>query len=291
MGPRKDAMTLPNGDTTPDAGAGAPAGGTPPVNDNGGAGTPPATPPDAGAGAPGDGTTPPDDGQGGNGTTPPVDRLKALAEKKGWDVAKASDLLIDSYTQLESKLGNFKEIERRAAQAADFQKKAEMWDRAQRYLDTLGTDGKPDLTKMSVQDLAGLWRDGRIGLADVPAERQYAVQQFVSDGERVAQQASAAQATKLVEDNPWLKESPEMVELVATKIEQGVNPAEAVEIVHRVVLAAEKKAEERRKADVERLKNGNLERGGSPTPTKPNIQINSVADAFRAAKAELGTTE
>lgn len=287
MGPRKEAMTLPNGDITPDAGAGSPAGGTPPTDDNGGAGTPSATPPDAGAGAP-PADNPAEPGQGKDGADAPVDALIALATKKGWSPEEAQAKLIESYTSLESKLGNWKDVEMKAKQAADFQKKAEMWDRAQRYLDTLGTDGKPDLSKMSTQDLAGLWQDGRIGLNDVPAEKQYAVQQFVNDQARVAEQATAQQAQDIVKNNPWLAESPEMVELVATKIEAGVDPAEAVEAVHRVVLAAEKRAEERRKADVARLKNGNLERGGAPGTTKPNIEIKSVADAFRAAKAELG---
>ena len=152
----------------------------------------------------------------------------------------------------------------------------------------MGTDGKPDLTKLSTKDLAGLWQDGRIGLNDVPPQQQYAVQQFVNDQSRVADQASAQQAQDIVKNNPWIADSPEAIEMVATKIEQGTDPAEAVEMVHRIVLGAEKRAEERRKADVERLKKGDLERGGTPAVTKPQAKISSVRDAFEAAKAESG---
>jgi len=231
-------------------------------------------------------TTPPDNGQGQPSDTTTDDPIVAIATKKGWDPKQATTLLAKSYTELESKLGNYKEIEKRASLYEEAKKKAELWDSAQRYIESQGADGQPDLSKMAVSDLAALWENGQIGLADMPADKQFEVQRYVSASQSAAEGAVTNQASQLIKDNPELND-PEVLELVATKIESGVEPNEAIAMVKRVMQKAEKSAELRLKKDTEMIRNGNLEAGGSPARTTPKNEIKSVADAFRAAKAEM----
>ena len=265
-----------------------------PTDGGGAAVTPASVAPESGSQPSSQPAVPDQGGQGENGEATPVNRLHELARKKGWDVEKAGDLIVDSYTQLESKLGNWKTVEQQAQQFAqiqgtlpDLQKKAEAWDAAQRYLESVGDDGKPDLSRMSVQDLASLWQNGQIGLADVPPQLQYQVQQHVVAAEKASEQMVQQQATQLVDQYPVLRD-PYVADLVATKIEAGVDPHAAIKQVQAMLSNAEKQFQERQKQDNERIRNGNLESPGSPAPTRPSVKISTVGDAFRAAKAELG---
>lgn len=265
-------------ETTPTPGEGEVINvGTPPTD------TPPQdTPP-----------TPPDNGQGNGGeATPPAvdDPILTLATKKGWDPSQAPGLLAKSYVELESKLGNWKETEKRAQLYEEARSKAEMWDRAQEYLNSAGEDGTPDLSKMSVEQLAQLWQMGQIGLADMPANKQYLVQSYISSSTIASDKEVTRQAEALAQKYPILT-NPKVAEIVATRIEAGTDPETAVQDVMALMSEAEKKADERYKANTQRIKNGNLETSGSPAATTPNIKIRNVGDAFRAAQAEINAAK
>lgn len=232
-------------------------------------------------------TIEPEEGQAEVDSAIPVDDpIVALATKKGWDVKQAPALLAKSYIELESKLGNYKEVEKRAALYEEARQKAELWDSAQRYIETQGEDGTPDLSKLSTQDLASLWENGQVGLADMPADKQFEVQRFVNAKISAQDNAVTQQAQQIFENNPILKD-PTVLELVATRIENGIDPDQAISEVKTIMQKAEKSVEERFKKDTEMIRNGNLESSGSPASTVPKIEIKSVADAFRAAKAEM----
>jgi hypothetical protein len=233
-------------------------------------------------------TPPEDEGQEKPGDSITDDPIVALATKKGWDPKQAPTLLAKAYTELESKLGNYKDVEKRASLYEAAQKKAELWDAAQRYIESQDADGAPDLSKMSTEDLASLWENGQIGLADMPADKQFAVQRYVNSSQTAADSAVTSQAAQLVKDNPILND-PEVLELVATKIENGVESGEAIRLVKSIMQKGEKTAEERLKKDTEMIKNGNLEAGGSPARTTPQPKITTVREAFLAAKAEIAS--
>jgi len=267
--------------------------------------TPVEAPADGGAiaptGAPANtGGDAPKDGQGKDGGATPVNPLLDLATKKGWAPETASEQLLKSYTELESKLGNYKQVQDAALKykeisstLPDLQQKALAWDAAQKYINSVDeTTGKPDLTRLETKDLASLWQSGQIGLNDIPAERQYEVQSHVTNMANATDRALSEQAQSILTSNPWLNENPDAVEFIATKIEQGVEPGKAIEQVKNIMKNAENKAlaksEEKRKADLELARNGSLESGSSPSGTRPSVEIKNVRDAFNAAKAELG---
>jgi len=246
------------------------------------AGTPPTTTPE---------TTPtnPDAGQGEGGEatpTPVEDPILTLATKKGWDPKEAPALLAKSYAELESKLGNWKETESRASRYDQARQKAEMWDRAQEYLNTAGEDGTPDLSKMGVEQLASLWKMGQVGLADMPADKQYLVQSYINSTSVAADKEITRQAETLATKYPIIKD-PRVAEMVASRIEGGTDPDTAIQDVMTLMQEAEKKAEERIKQNTQRIKNGDLETSGSPAMTKPHMKIRNVRDAFKAAQAEM----
>lgn len=262
-----------NPDETPAPGAGE-------VNND--AGTSQTTPAETTPKAPVDGQ-----GNGGEATPPAVDDpILTLATKKGWDPKQAPGLLAKSYVELESKLGNWRETEKRAQSYEAARHKAEMWDRAQEYLDTTGADGTPDLSKMGVEKLAQLWQMGQIGLADMPADKQYLVQSYLNSSSVAADRAVTQQAESLAQKYPILRD-PRVAEVVASRIDAGAEPESAIREVMAIMQEAEKKAELRFKENTRRIKNGNLENSGSPAATKPHMKIRNVRDAFMAAKAEM----
>lgn len=216
------------------------------------------------------------------------ERWNGFIQKKGWKPEMAHQQLLDSYEHLESKLGNFSEVS----------EKAQMWDAAQKHLEELELKGQIDagqfdFTKAPVDQLAELWKNGKVNLADLPANRQYEVQKHViaqeqaaKEQERVQEEQYRTQAQQLVEKYPLLK-NPDISNIVASYIEGGMEPDQAVAKVQSLLGGAERKGEERIKKDIEMVKQGNLERTTSAAPTKPKRVINSVRDAFLAAKDEL----
>jgi len=227
--------------------------------------------------------------------------------EKGWKKEEATDQLLKSYQDLESKLGNWKEVEQRAKEYEELktayeqaQEKAAAWDRAQAYLNNLEMAGKlqkgqVDLSKLPTQQLAQLWQTGRIGISDLPKERQFEVQRFVQNQELAMDRQMEDTAKKLAEKFPILK-NPQWAEIAATQIERGMRnpktgkeltPEEIIAQIDKEIKQAEKRGEERIKKDTEELKKGNLERPGSAVRTTPNRKIKSVYDAFKAAKSEI----
>lgn len=236
------------------------------------------------------------------------ERLSEFYAKKGWDIEKTPSQLLDSYVQLESKLGNWSEVEQKAkrldeitTKLPELEDKAKRWEEAQNNFKRLQEqklidEGKLDLNQARTDILAQLWREGRISLADIPKNRQYEVQNFVSNQDQQFSSTIKAQADDLVSKHPILKE-PEIMELVATQIERGwfdqrlgreLTPDEIVARVEQKFQAAEKKGEERLKQTQAEIVNGNLERSGSSVQTKPNVKVRTVAEALKFAKEQHG---
>lgn len=226
------------------------------------------------------------------------ERLTGLFEKKGWNQDNWQQNILDSYESLETKLGNWSEVEGKAGKydqlftdATDWYSKAQMWDRAQARLaeleqsNQIGT-GDFDVAKAPTETLAKLWSEGKIDISQIPPERQFQVQKHAMAMESAIEAENKAQAEKLVETNPILK-NPKVANLVADKIEQGMDPQQAIDEVKSLFSEFEKKGEERIKQDIAMVKEGNLERTSSAAPTKPNRKITNVRDAFYAAKSEL----
>jgi hypothetical protein len=226
-------------------------------------------------------------------------QLNGFYEKKGWSPETGVKQLFESYQQLESKLGNWKEVEERASRYDEFSQKAQMWDRAQQHLEQLRLSGQLeqgqiDYAHVPVNTLSELWKSGQLNIADLPPEKQYEVQRYTHAQDMAFEQATQTQARNLAEKYPILKD-PVWAETIATQIEQGVyengrelEPEEIVLRYDRVLKDAEKRGEEKLKAQTEELKLGNLERTSSAAMTKPNIKVKTVHDAFMAAKRELG---
>lgn len=253
-------------------------------------------------------TNSPDNGQGENGSgsetppTPSVDeQLAEFYAKKGWDPEKGTEQLFKSYTELEGKLGNWKETERNATlygellnQSKEWYQKAQMWEEAQKRegifknLDGV-KNGEVDLKSLPTEQLAFLWKEGHIGLNQLPPQRQYEVQKFTSQADAEFDRNIKTQANTLIEKYPVLK-NPKVANLVADQIEKGVDPDKAVSAIMGLVSEFQKKGEETVKKDIEMLKNGNLERTSSAAPTKSSFKAKSVRDAFIAAKEEASRT-
>ena len=236
-----------------------------------------------------DGQAPVEDAKTTETVPNPFDeRWNGFIQKKGWKPEMAQQQLLDSYEHLESKLGNFSEVS----------EKAQLWDAAQRNLEQLQLKGQIDagqfdFTKAPVEQLAELWKDGKVSLADFPPQRQFEVQKHVTEQEyaqreqaRVQEEHYKSAAQALVEKYPILK-NPDISNIVASYIEGGMEPDQAVSKVQDLLGGAERKGEERIKKDIEMVKQGNLERTTSAAPTKPKRVIKSVRDAFLAAKDEL----
>lgn len=221
-------------------------------------------------------------------------RFNEFVTKKGWDPAKGTEQLLTSYEELESKLGNWNEVESKAKWLDEnreslitLQEKARMWEEAEqaRQAEALAT-GTFDYSQAPTKDLALMWKNGQLSLADLPPQRQYEVQKFAAAEDLAFETQNREQAQQLVQNNPILK-NPEVRNIVADYIEKGMDPNEAVTKVKSLFSEFEKQGEERIKKNIELLKNGNLERTTSAAPTKPNRVINSVRDAFMSAKDDL----
>lgn len=246
-----------------------------------------------------------DSGQGEGGAETPnqaptyEERLSEFYAKKGWDIEKTPAQLLDSYEQLEGKLGNWQEIEQRAQKAEVLEKqlseateKAQRWERAQEELKTLEQQnqiqkGTFDFSKAPTDQLARLWTQGQIGLADIPPARQFEVQKFAAAQEAAFETHVKKVETDLREKHPILND-PDIEALVAQKITANptIEPEEIIKQIEAKFQQAEKKGEERIKQDMEKVKQGNLERPGSPISTKANIKVRSVAEAMRYAQEQ-----
>lgn len=240
---------------------------------------------------------------------PPFEeRLNGLLEKKKWNQDNWQEQIVNAYGELESKLGSYSELQRKALEfdrlnpeLTSAREKAQLWDSAQKRLKEIEEQGQLengslDLSKAPTDQLARMWQSGKLGLNDVPPERQYEVQQFVNAQNAAIEQGAQRQAQQLAEKHPILKNE-EAAAMIADQIEKGVidpktgkelEPEEIIVRYERLVQFGEKQAEERYKKDTEMLKNGNLDRPGSGVTTQSNIKSKSVADAFRYAKEQHG---
>ena len=244
---------------------------------------------------------------GGEPTLTLDQRREAFFQKKGWTKDTGDQQLLDSYEQLEGKMGNWQETERKAKEYEERKaeieasiEKAQRWDRAQEQLKELEEqhqleDGKLDLAQLPTDKLANMWVKGKISLADIPADRQFAVQRFVQAQDEQLNSAAREEAHTLVDKHPILKD-PDTAALAADMIDKGMfdpktgkelMPEEIVTRLEGLVHKGEKKTEERIKKDTEMVKNGNLERPGSTIRTQAKPKISSVHDAFYAAKDEM----
>ena len=249
-------------------------------------------------------TNPEDNGQGENGnggqtpSTPTFEeQLSEFYAKKGWDPEKGVEQLFKSYGELEGKLGNWKDVEKRSTlydelvnQSKEWYQKAQMWEEAQKkdgiYKNLEGVkNGEVDIKSLPTEQLAFLWKEGHIGLNQLPPQRQYEVQKFTSQADAEFDRNVRTQANTLVEKYPVLK-NPKVANLVADAIEKGIDPDKAVQNVMGLISEFQKKGEETVKKDIQMLKDGNLERTTSAAPTKSNFKAKSVRDAFMAAKEE-----
>lgn len=237
------------------------------------------------------------------------ERQSAFFKKKGWDITKGPEQLLTSYEELEGKIGNYSDVASKAKQyddlyqkALDWQKKALMWDDAQKYLEQQTIDqqiknGNMDIEKLPVPQLVNLWKQGKVGLNDLSPALQWQVQreamaeeQRQADTERNIEEQSKQEAQQLTERHPVLKD-PYHRDLIASAIERGVsingrelNPEEIIIQYEQKLQEAERKGEERLKADMEKLKQGNMERTSSAAPTQANGKAKSVFEAYNYAK-------
>lgn len=232
------------------------------------------------------------------------DRLSGLLDKKKWTKDNWQEQILNAYGELETKLGGYSELTRKAndfdrlnEQSLSWHEKADLWDRAQQRLKDIEEqgqleNGQLDLSQAPIQTLARLYTERKIGFSDIPTERQYDVQQFVAAQEAAIQEGARKEALELSERHPILKNA-EVAELIASQIERGVidqktgkelSPEEIIVKYENLVKYGEKQAEDRYKAETERLKKGNLEQPGSAVTTTNNTKVKTVADAFRYAQ-------
>lgn len=214
--------------------------------------------------------------------------------KKGWDAESAPAQLLKSYMELEGKLGNWKDIEDKASQydtifenLPTLEQKAAKYDEImlerEQAAAQLPEPDEIDFTTAPTETLAQLWKAGKIGIADLPPERQYPVQQAAAQADLASERAIETKAKDLLTKYPILKDE-HITNLVADKIEKGIDPDEAVRQVQELIQATEKKTEERMRADMEKLKNANIETSSPSIATKSNKKVSSVYEAFQAAK-------
>lgn len=214
--------------------------------------------------------------------------------KKGWDAESAPAQLLKSYMELEGKLGNWKDIEDKASQydtvfenLPTLEQKAAKYDEImlerEQAAAQLPEPDEVDFTTAPTETLAKLWKAGKIGIADLPPERQYPVQQAAARADAELERSIETRAKDLLTKYPILKDE-HITNLVADKIEKGIDPDEAVRQVQELVQATEKKTEERIRADMEKLKNANIETSSPSIATKSNKKVSSVYEAFQAAK-------
>lgn len=257
----------------------------------------------------------PENGQGEGVADTQVDPVAAKSfdeeyseflSKKGWKPEEGTQNLFKSYRELESHLGDWKTTKQHAEEFARIQpeyqaaqEKAAMWDRAQEYLEQMTTTeglqaGTLDYSKVPTQTLADLFKEGKLSIADLPAERQYEVQRFVTAQDAAFEAQVQNTARTLSEKHPIVKD-PEWGTLIADQIEKGVtengrelSPEEIIVKFEKKLQEAERRGEERIKKDTEYLKNGDLERSGGAVSTTPKHKVSSVWEAFQAAKAEHG---
>lgn len=213
--------------------------------------------------------------------------------KKGWSAEDAPQQLLKSYTELEGKLGNWKDIETKASQFDELypqyqilQQKAAQYDEFVRQQQAVLPEPETvDFSKAPTELLAQLWTKGKVGLADLPPERQYEVQRAAARQDMEFERGVESQAKSLMSKYPILQDE-RVTSLVADKIEKGTDPEKAIQEVQELMQMAEKKAEERIKADMEKLKNADLESSSSPVSTRSNKKVSSVFEAYQLAKGE-----
>jgi len=228
------------------------------------------------------------------------DRQRAFYEKKGWDSEKGNQQLLESYEQLESKLGNYKEIEDKARMFDDqgltteqfqsLRQKAQAYDDTQSYIEEQKMQHgleTGELDNLTVQQLTKLWEAGQLSLADIPPARQAEVQRYFNSSQAQEERVHESQARELGEKYPEVFGDAELTNMVATLIEQGTDPNKAAQLVQTKLRASEQKGEQKVRAEIEKLKNGGLERTSSGATTVPNIKTKSVRDAYLYAQQKL----
>lgn len=212
--------------------------------------------------------------------------------KKGWKPEEAPQQLLKSYSELEGKLGNWKEIEDKATQFDEvfpeittLQQKATAYDEILRKQQAvpLPEPDQIDLSTAPTDTLTQLWKQGKIGMAELPPERQYEVQRQAAKQDEEFDRVIEGKSKDLISRYPILKDE-RITNLVADRIEKGVDPDKAVREVQELLQSTEKKTEERIRADMDKLKAANLETSSSPVQTKTSKKVSSVFEAYQLAK-------
>lgn len=212
--------------------------------------------------------------------------------KKGWKPEEAPQQLLKSYSELEGKLGNWKEVEDKASQFDEvlpeittLQQKAAAYDDLLRKQQAapLPEPDQIDLNTAPTDTLAQLWKVGKIGMAQLPPERQYEVQRTAAKQDAEYDRVIEGKSKDLISKYPILKDE-RITNLVADRIEKGVDPDKAVQEVQELLQATEKKTEERIRADMNKLKEANIDTSSSPVTTKTNRKVSSVFEAYQLAK-------
>jgi hypothetical protein len=161
--------------------------------------------------------------------------------KKGWSAEDAPKQLLKSYNELEGKLGNWKEVEEKASQFDEvfpeittLQQKATAYDEMIRKQQAapLPEPDQLDFSTAPVNTLAQLWKNGKIGLADLPPERQYEVQRESAREDAEHDRNIERKAKDLMSRYPILKDE-RITNLVADRIEKGHHLSGARMMMHR----------------------------------------------------------
>lgn len=248
-----------------------------------------------------------DDGQAttmddASSTTKPTvsfeDREREFFTKKGWDPEKGREQLLDSYTQLESKLGNFKDLEEKAQlyeslgiapdEVDELRRKAQAYDESQSYIEELKltnglSTGEIDYSTLPTDRLAQLWEKGQIGLADIPPNKQFEVQKYAIENLQSQEREYEDQAKNLQQEFPEVFADSELTNIVATMIEAGVDAKVAAKQVSDKLRLSERKGEEKVREEINKLKDSGLERTSSAASTVSNTKAKSIRDAFNFA--------
>lgn len=225
-------------------------------------------------------------------------RANSFYQKKGWDPEKGPEQLLNSYEELESKLGNFKDIEQKAQlfeqlginpdELQQLRTKAQQYDAVQKEIEEFRLNQRlnesPDYSTFTNQELAQFWKNGKVSLADLPAQRQYEVQKYVAEQDAQSEREYEQNARALAEKYPEVSKDPDLINVVAAQIEAGVDPERAFKMMQDKIRDIERKSEEKIRADVQRLKQSGVERTTSGVSTVSNEKAKSVRDAFKYAQ-------
>ena len=215
------------------------------------------------------------------------DKVKEFYEKKKWNLDDGLNPLVDGYSQLENKLGNWQQTERDATAWRNAQEQIAQME-AKKQLET------GNINSLTTDQLAQLYRSGRVSIAELPANRQYEVQKYVQEQDANFNNVIETQAKDLAEKHPIIKDQ-KWTAIIADQIEKGVKdpktgreltPEEIITQFEQNIQEAERRGEERLKENTQKLKEGNLESTGSAASTKAKPVIKSIKDAYDAARRE-----